>query len=124
MCNRLLIVDDEPVTLLAFRRLLSGPGMEVDTAETLSEALQKIENQDYVAVIADLRLTGVLGEEGLEILKRVKLMKSNTRFILMTGYGSDEIRERAMRFGADFYIEKPVSCGTLRDALGALGVGD
>lgn len=122
MSKHLLFVDDEPITLLAFRKLFSGPDVMVDTAETLTEALRKVSERTYSVVVADLRLTGVLGEEGLEILKRVKARQASTGFILVTGYGSDSIRKKAVELGADFYLEKPVSYSTLRSALGTLGM--
>ena len=122
MKNRILFVDDEKAFLFASQKLLSRNGVEVHTAETKDEALAMIDKNEYDAVIADVRLTGVYGEEGLDILRYVKEHKPQTRVILITGYGSPEIEKKAILLGADFYFEKPVSYFVLKDALKKLGI--
>lgn len=118
----MLIVDNEPTFLLALKKLLSAPEMAIDTAETLEEAMALIEEKNYQVIIADLRLTGVLGEEGLKIIQYVKKERPQTKLILITGYGSPEVKEKVLAEGADFYFEKPVSFSTLQEALVVLGV--
>jgi DNA-binding NtrC family response regulator len=117
MSKRILIVDDEVVILLAFQQLLAVDGRQIDTAETIEEAERLLDKNHYDVVIADLRLTGILGEEGLEILQYVREKSPGTRMILVTGYGSPEIKEKAYELGAAFYFEKPVSTVVLKDAL-------
>ncbi len=108
--------------LLAFTTLLKDKGYEVDTAETIEDAEQCLEANEYAVVIADLRPTGILGEEGLEIIKYVKENTDNTKCILVTGYGSPEIMEKAYGLGADFYFEKPVSSEVILKSLERLSV--
>lgn len=122
MSQRILIVDDETAILLAFKKLLQTKDIAVDTAETMGEAETYLKKNYYDAAIVDLRLTGVTGEEGLEIIKYVKEYHPQTHVILVTGYGSPKVMERAQALGAAFYFEKPVSGDTLRNALKSLGV--
>ena len=82
MNRRILIVDDEKAILLAFKKLLTSPNIMVDTAETIAEAENLLKKNIYDAVIADLRLTGANGEEGLEIIKYVKEFHSQTNGII------------------------------------------
>ena len=118
----ILIVDDEIAILQAFRKLIERPGIEVDTAETLSESISLLGENSYHVVIADIRLTGVLAEEGLEILHHVKDKSPDTTVIIVTAHGNPEIMKKAYFLGADFYFEKPVSFKILNDAMKSIGV--
>ena len=122
MSQRILIVDDEAAILLAFKKLLQTKEITVDAAETMGEAENFLCKNFYDAAIVDLRLTGVTGEEGLEIIKYIKEYSAQTHVILVTGYGSPKVMEKAQALGAAFYFEKPVSGDTLRNALKSLGV--
>ncbi|MGD0278702.1 MAG: response regulator [Smithella sp.] len=123
MNQRILIVDDEKAILVAFKKLLKSPNIEVDTAETMGEADNLLKENIYQAVIVDLRLTGVHGEEGLEIIKYVKELHPQTNVILVTGFGSSAVMEKAQALGAAFYFEKPVSSEVLKNALKSLNIG-
>lgn len=123
MESRILLVDDEVGILLAFKKLLQAPGIAVDTAQTIEEAEGLLKSNLYHVVIADLRLTGILGEEGLEIIRYIREHNLHSHVILITGYGSPDVMEKAYEMGADFYFEKPVQADLLRDTLRSLGVG-
>ncbi len=120
--KRILVIDDEVAILLAFRKLLKRPQVDVDTGESLEEAKELIEKQLYDAVIVDLRLSGTLGQEGFEIIKMTKQKNPQAKVTLITAYGSHGIEERARSLGADFYFEKPVSVRNLSLILESLGV--
>jgi len=120
--KRILIVDDDEVTLIAFKKLFSTPNIEVKTVENIENALESLRGVKYDVVIADLRLTGTKGEEGLDILKYAKKHAPLTRLILITGYGNPDIRERSKQLGIDHYFEKPVSIPLLRKTLEDLGM--
>jgi DNA-binding NtrC family response regulator len=122
MKKRLLVVDDEIAILIAFRKIFEGFQIEVDTAETLDQAISMINEREYDAVIADLRLTGILGQEGLEILRRTKEKNPEICLIMITGYGNPDIKKRAYANGADLYCEKPVSIKYLQNALKRFGI--
>ncbi len=104
------------------QRMLGSAGLAVDTAETLENALELLLMNRYHAVIADVRLGGAFSREGLEVLRFVRAQGTKTRVIIMTGYGSEDVRREALGLGADQYFEKPVSFIRLSEALGRLGV--
>lgn len=120
--KRLLLVDDEIPVLLAFKKIFEGFHTVIDTAETFEQAISMINVREYDVVIADLRLTGVMGKEGLEILQYIKENHPKTRFIMVTGYGNPDIIKKAYEIGADFYFDKPVSIQSLQKALKSLGI--
>jgi CheY-like chemotaxis protein len=120
--ERILIVDDEEAILFAFKKVLSGPSITVDTAQSFPEALNLIELKSYSAVISDLRLTGAAIKEGFEVIREAKRIQSDCRVILITAYGEDGTREKVAQLGADCYLEKPVSPQKVKEVLQSLGV--
>ncbi len=122
MPKHIMVIDDEATILMAFKKLLQCPEVEVDTAETMEDALAMLNKKFYDAVIADLRLTGFSGEEGLEIIRYIKTHSSETHVILITAYGNQDIMKKAHNLGAAFYFEKPVSTNIIKNALKILGV--
>lgn len=122
MAKKLLVVDDEVAFLIALRKLLAEPEIEVDTAETMEDSMDLLERNVYDAVIADIRLTGVQRKEGIQILDHVKKTHNETKVIMMTGFGSPDVMQEAYSLGADFYFEKPVSVSVLKGALQKLGI--
>ena len=122
MPKRVLIVDDEEIFLNAIRKVLSLPERVVDTAATLEEAEELLKSSPYHVVVADLRLTGATGFEGLELMKHVRAEYDGVKFILMTGSGNSEIKSEAYEYGVDFFFEKPVSPKKLDETLQHLGV--
>ena len=104
--KNILIIEDEynlANTLARALRLGSNGGFEVMVCETGEEAISKAENEKFDLVISDLRLPGL---DGLEVIAQILETSGNTRSILMTGYGSDEVEQRASQI-TDGYLPKP-----------------
>jgi ActR/RegA family two-component response regulator len=114
---RILVLDDEQTFLLGIKSFLEDYGMRVDTAETFDDALSLLEVNAYEAAIVDIRLTGVLREEGLDILEFIKKCRRYMKVIIITGYGNSYVKQRAYALGADAYFEKPVSAEILLNEL-------
>lgn len=93
------------------------PELNIDTAETFEEAMFLIGRNNYDYVISDIRLSGVLGEEGFDILTHIKEYKPRTKVIIITSYDSPAVMQKAYSLGADLYFEKPVSANVLLEAL-------
>lgn len=122
MHRNILLVDDEIAFLLPMKKMLHGPGIHVDTAENYDQAMLLIKTVLYDAVIADIRLGSTLSREGLAILDYVKTRNADTKVIIMTGFGGDDVMQEALRLRADYYFEKPVPFSKLSAALNELGV--
>lgn len=115
--HRVLILDDEPAILFAYRKIIENEGMHVDSSTTLAEALLYIRTHRYLAVVADVRLSGSENQDGLEFLKIVRTSHPQTRMILATGYGNPEVKITALSLGADHYFIKPVAPSSIIEAL-------
>ncbi|HEV2719409.1 MAG TPA: response regulator [Thermoanaerobaculia bacterium] len=104
---RILIVDDEELIVQAMRKYFSGLGYAVDSAYELEEAQALLGHYKYDLVIADLRLTGIGGVEGLQIVADVHQKCASTRVILLSAYGTPEIERESYQRGADAFLHKP-----------------
>jgi CheY-like chemotaxis protein len=107
--ERILIVDDEELIVLAMRKYFEGLGYSVDSAYELEEAQALLATRRYDLVIADLRLTGIGGVEGLQIVSDIHQRWSDTRVILLSAYGTPEIERESYNRGADAFLHKPKS---------------
>ncbi len=118
--QRLIIIDDEEPILFALSAYFGTAGYQVACARRLEEARDMLAKESYACVIADLRLSGIHGVEGLEILSLVREKCPRTRFVLLTAYGSPEVERRAKLSGADAVLQKPVALRALADLVGRL----
>lgn len=105
--HRLLIVDDEESIVFAMTRYFKARGFAVDAAREMEEAQALLVNYQYAAVIVDLRLTGVHGAEGLDIIDHIRQRCPATRTVLLTAYGSPELEAEAKERGVDAVMRKP-----------------
>ncbi|MDA8432246.1 MAG: response regulator [Nitrospiraceae bacterium] len=120
--KKILIVDDEPTILLTLSHLLSGRENVVITSSRIEEAEEALSRYTFDLVIADIRMSGMYGIEGLELLSFIKGKSPSTEVIIMTAYGSDELRDDAYRRGAYHYYEKPIDIGDLVSRVEPLGI--
>ncbi|HEY3307018.1 MAG TPA: response regulator [Desulfuromonadaceae bacterium] len=119
--QRILIVDDEPAILFAYRKLIEKEGIAVDVCETHHEAIIHINARPYFAVIADMRLVGTDNMDGLKVVRAIREAQPDTKVILVTGYGNKEIVQKALSMGVSYYFEKPVMPAAILEALKILG---
>lgn len=104
----ILIVDDDTVVTCAYKTLFEGMGATVDTASDFNRAKTLIENQAYDVVLSDLRLSGTCSCEGFEIVRLARNAFPRAQIIMVTAEDGDEVREKALRLGADQVFEKPI----------------
>jgi len=120
--KKLLIVDDEPTILLTLSHVLSSKDTVVITSSRIEEAEEALSRYPFDLVIADIRLSGMYGIEGLELLSYIKEMSPSTEVIIMTAYGSHEMRDEAYSRGAYYYYEKPIDIEHLVSKIRPLGI--
>jgi CheY-like chemotaxis protein len=101
---RILAVDDEPVILDSFRKILVIAGYSVDTVESGPEALGLVQRNDYDFVFTDLKMPGM---DGVEVVKGVKHLRPDVDVAVITGYATIETAVATMQYGAVDYVQKP-----------------
>lgn len=109
---RILAVDDEPVVLDSFRKILVLAGYSVDTVETGQEALGLLRKNDYDFVFTDLKMPGM---DGLDVTKASKHLRPDIDVAMITGYATIESAVDAMKYGAIDYVQKPFTEDELVD---------
>ena len=116
---RILLVDDEPNILSAYRRSLRQH-YHISTAESGDDALLLIEKEDtFAVVVSDMQMPGM---NGVELLKRVKKASPESVRMMLTGNADQETAIQAVNQGHIFrFLNKPCEPGILSIAL-AMGV--
>ncbi len=108
--ERVLLVDDERdfTELLAER--MRNRDMEVDTAESGEEAIERVAKKYYDAIILDLSMPGM---DGIETLSKIISDSPDQQVIFLTGYASVPKTVEAMKMGAVEFLEKPADINKL-----------
>ena len=104
-----LIVDDQQDVQEALKLLLKGEGYRTQIASSPNAALETIENHEIDLVLMDLNYSRdtTSGQEGLELLSKVRSLDGGLPVVAMTAWGSVDLAVEAMRRGARDFIEKP-----------------
>jgi CheY-like chemotaxis protein len=101
---RVLVIDDEPLIRFDLAEFLRKKQHEVDEARDGKTALDLIHVKNFDAVISDYRMPGEL--TGVEVLDYYHRRYPDKVKVLITAYGSDEIRRQIQAFGGVF-LRKP-----------------
>jgi two-component system, NtrC family, response regulator PilR len=101
---RLLVVDDEQSMRVMLEARLSKGGHTVELAGDVAGVDRALSASEFDVVITDLRMRG--GSDGLDVVRKVKAGQAEAEVILMTAFGSDDVRRQALELGAYGYVEK------------------
>lgn len=106
--TKILIVDDDAVVRSSLTFLLKRAGYLPVATEGPKEALRKVREEDFRLVLMDMNFTlTTTGEEGIHLLKQVKVLRPDLPVILMTAWGSISLAVQGMQAGAFDFITKP-----------------
>jgi two-component system, NtrC family, response regulator HydG len=104
MAFKILIAEDEEITVKHLVSTLAKEGYAVDSATNGLDALRKIEAVSFDLLIADIKMPGMTG---IELLEQVREKAIETEVIIVTGFGSIGSAVEAMKKGAVEYVTKP-----------------
>jgi two-component system nitrogen regulation response regulator GlnG len=110
----LLVVDDEPSILHAFRRAFRGAALEVLTAETAAEGMELARARRPDLVVLDVHLPDL---SGLEMLRRLREMDGRSLVVFISGRADTDAAIEAMKLGAYDYLLKPLELAQLRQVV-------
>ena len=115
----ILVVDDDKNIRLSLKQVLERNGYEVALADNPKAAMQVIWDVPAVElVLMDMNYSNSTdGEEGLTLLKQIKLFRPEVPCILMTAWGTIDLAVQGMRAGAFDFITKPWDNGVLLDRI-------
>jgi DNA-binding NtrC family response regulator len=100
----ILIVDDEESVRDSLYNWFIEDGYHVECAESAMTALKMLESESYDIILADIKMPGM---DGLEMLKRIKILKSDSIVIVMTAFATVDTAVQALKDGAFDYVTKP-----------------
>ncbi len=111
MSAKILVADDEKNILALFKKILTTDAVKerrepIDVVTALSgdEAWRKLQSESYDLIVSDLAMDGM---NGMELLRRVRELKPEIPFMMMTGVGTIEDGVKAIKLGAYDYFTKP-----------------
>jgi two-component system NtrC family response regulator len=104
----ILLVDDDPSVTASLALLLKQAGYHSQSAASPAEALHKLEKDSFALVIQDMNFSRqTTGEEGLDLLAKIKARWPQIPVILLTAWGSISLAVEGMRAGATDFVTKP-----------------
>ncbi|HTQ35311.1 MAG TPA: response regulator [Stellaceae bacterium] len=121
MSVSILVVDDEPDVPELFRQRFRREARQgtyvlhfaASGEQALDQLADGIEPQ-LIVVLSDINMPGM---DGLELLRAVKQHRPELPVMMVTAYGDDERRRRAVEYGAFEFVTKPVDFEALKEQL-------
>lgn len=110
----LLVVDDEHLYCEACRRIFSQQGFRVDEADDAGRGLCLARQNDYAAILLDVKMPTM---DGIEFLQQLRNDKPDVPVILMTGFPSVPNAASAVRLKASDYVTKPFTPEEITQAV-------
>ena len=111
---RLLVIDDEPNVLYSIKKRLQSLKLEIATARTGRQGIERTRELRPDAVILDVRLTDM---SGMDVFDRIREIDARLPVIIITAYATTDTAIEAMKRGAFEYLLKPVDFHQLREVV-------
>lgn len=115
---KILIIDDEKSIRNTLKEILEYEGYLVDEAGDGQSGLEKLENNEYEAVLCDIKMPKM---DGIEVLSKTREQDDDTPFIMISGHATIDTAVEATKKGAYDFISKPPDLNrlliTLRNAI-------
>ncbi len=112
--TRILILDDEPIVCKRLKPAFEKLGYEVEVFTKSSDAMARIEEQDFDIVITDLKMEGV---DGMQFLTAVKEKSPDTEVIVITGFATMETAKESFQKGVFDFVAKPFKISEIREVV-------
>ncbi|HET9316342.1 MAG TPA: sigma-54 dependent transcriptional regulator [Vicinamibacteria bacterium] len=106
MRESILIVDDEAGVRSSLQGILGDEGYAAEAVDSGEAALRALENRRFDLLLLDVWLPGM---DGLETLARVRTLDADVPVVVISGHGTIETAVKAVRMGAQDFVEKPLS---------------
>jgi len=111
---KVLLVDDEEDFTATLSERMEDRGLDVDVSASGPEAIERVQEKGYDAVVLDLAMPGM---DGIETMKRLLAENPDLQVILLTGRGTVRSGVEAMASGAMEFLEKPANIDLLLEKI-------
>ena len=119
----ILVVDDEPDVELLFRQRfrqdVRAGRFAMEFAQSAVAALQRITSitgAPLILILSDINMPGM---SGLDMLPKARAARTDVPVIMITAYGDDDTKRKALEGGAESLLTKPIDFAALRDEIEA-----
>jgi two-component system response regulator FixJ len=102
--GKVYVIDDDEAMRDSLDFLLGSANFHVTLFESAHDFLDALSGLDFGCVVSDVRMPGI---NGIELLKRLKAIRSAFPVLIMTGHGDVPLAVEAMKLGAADFLEKP-----------------
>lgn len=114
LTKKVLVVDDEPLILYGLSKALENENVEVTTAATAKEAIEKVGSSFYNLCFLDICLPDL---NGLEVMKKIQELSPHTKVAIMTAGQISEDMKRTIEEKAYLFIAKPFDLFQIRTTV-------
>ena len=114
MKGKILVVDDQFGIRILLNEVLQKEGYDTYQAANGLQALEILNDHVPDLVLLDMKIPGM---DGIEILKRMKVLQPDIKVIIMTAYGELDMIQEAMDLGAITHFAKPFDIDDIRKAV-------
>ena len=111
---RVLIIEDDEETRFLLKDFFAEEEFETDSVSNGHDAFGILSKKIFDLVVTDVRMPGLTG---LDILPRIKKIQPEVAIIVITAFGTEEVRRKAFERGANAYLEKPIHFQELRGLI-------
>ncbi|AIM16432.1 MULTISPECIES: response regulator [Neobacillus] len=114
MKEKILIVDDQFGIRILLNEVFQKEGYQTFQAANGVQAIELVKKNSPDLVLLDMKIPGM---DGIEILKRLKVIDPDIRVIIMTAYGELDMIQKAKELGAITHFAKPFDIDDIRAAV-------
>ena len=112
--GHILFADDEAEVRSTLSRLLRAKGFTCTSVASGDEVLEQLRNQEFDALISDIRMPG---NDGLALIESIPQLVAGLPVILLTGMPTVETAAKSLRLSVVAYLTKPADCDELAQIL-------
>ena len=116
--KKILIAEDENLIRSSLTQALRKDGFHVVEAKDYQEALQRLEDEACDLAVVDLYLED--GMHGLTLIKEVHRLSPTAKIIVISAFGTDEVKEAVMKERIDRFYDKPFEISDIKNAVKGL----
>jgi YesN/AraC family two-component response regulator len=112
--TQILIIDDEKPTLQMLKLYLEVCGYGVLTAENEADGISMFQTHRPPIVLTDIKMPG---KDGFAVLRQIKALAPETRVIVITGHGDQDLAHQAFDLDASAFFNKPLDTDALEQTI-------
>ena len=106
--HRILVCDDDDAVRSSLGFLLTKAGYNTFYASRPDEIIKDVRDSTFDLILLDMNFSlSINGEEGIELLRKIKIFNPETPVVLMTAWASVELAVRGIKLGASDFVTKP-----------------